>query len=103
MKMFVQAEAKLAVQAGDVSAGACERGCGCIYSAVAAGVAAGVSVCRANEVPNPFCSLCIPQPSKPGALTPILVPGSFPCLLMFTGSPLFCRRKDEFRTCANRG
>lgn len=33
MKMFVQAEAKLAVQTGDVSAGACERGCGCIYSA----------------------------------------------------------------------
>lgn len=32
MKMFVQAEAKLAVQAGDANEGACERGCGCIYS-----------------------------------------------------------------------
>lgn len=32
MKMFVQAEAKLAVQAEDVNGGACERGCGCIYS-----------------------------------------------------------------------
>lgn len=31
MKMFVQAEAKLVVQVGDVSGGACERGCGCIY------------------------------------------------------------------------
>lgn len=32
MKMFVQAEAKLAVRAGDVNGGACERGCGRIYS-----------------------------------------------------------------------
>lgn len=51
---------------------------------VAAGGAVGVSVCRGNKAANAFYSLCIPQPRKPGALMPILVPGNFPCMLTFT-------------------
>lgn len=59
-------------------------GAAVFMAVVAAGVAAGVSVCRGDKAANAFYSLCIPQPRKPGALTPILVLGSLPCMLVFT-------------------
>lgn len=58
-------------------------------------VVAGVRVCRGDRAADAFYSLCIPQPRKPGALTPILVTGNFPCLLAFTDNPLFCSKKTE--------
>lgn len=44
-------------------------------------VAAGVRMCGGDRVADAFYSLSIPQPRKPGALTPVLVPGSFPLLI----------------------
>lgn len=58
-------------------------------------VAAGVRVCRGDRVADAFYSLCIPQPRKPGAQTPVLVSGSFLCLLVFTDNPLFCSKETE--------
>lgn len=58
-------------------------------------VVAGVRMCRGDRVADAFYTLCIRQPKRPGALMPVLVPGSFPCLLAFRDSPLFCSTETE--------
>lgn len=58
-------------------------------------VVAGVCVCRGDSIADAFYSLCIPQPRKPGALTPVLVPGRFSWLLAFTDSLLFRSKETE--------
>lgn len=58
-------------------------------------VAAGVHVCRGDRVAGASYSLRITEPRKPGALTPVLVPGNFPYLLAFTDSPLFYSKETE--------